>query len=148
MREGYEGHTVMVRGLLLMKKKSSTFIAFPSCPPAALIRGNRPNCTQFSRKLDWLVSKLERLESSSGIMHMYTHVLHDLPFHGNNYIHILCANAKVWKPSVRCHNVCTRYFMLYYFPMCSVQQINSNCADVCSVWTLCGYPNICISPNI
>lgn len=35
---------------------------------AALIRGNRTNCTQFSRKLDWLVSKLERLESSSGIM--------------------------------------------------------------------------------
>lgn len=33
---------------------------------AALIRGNRNNCTQFSRKLDWLVSKLERLESSSG----------------------------------------------------------------------------------
>lgn len=35
---------------------------------AALIRGNRNNCTQFSRNLDWLVSKLERLESSSGIM--------------------------------------------------------------------------------
>lgn len=34
---------------------------------AALIRGNRTNCTQFSHKLDWLVSKLERLESSSGI---------------------------------------------------------------------------------
>lgn len=34
---------------------------------AALIRGNRTNCAQFSHKLDWLVSKLERLESSSGI---------------------------------------------------------------------------------
>lgn len=33
---------------------------------AALIRGNRNNCTQFSRNLDWLVSKLERMESSSG----------------------------------------------------------------------------------
>lgn len=33
---------------------------------AALIRGNRNNCTQFSQNLDWLVSKLERLESSSG----------------------------------------------------------------------------------
>ena len=33
---------------------------------AALIRGNRNNCTQFSNNLDWLVSKLERLESSSG----------------------------------------------------------------------------------
>lgn len=39
-----------------------TFILYA----AALIRGNRNNCTQFSRKLDWLVSKLERLESSSG----------------------------------------------------------------------------------
>lgn len=35
-------------------------------PAAALIRGNRNNCTQFSNNLDWLVSKLERLESSSG----------------------------------------------------------------------------------
>lgn len=33
---------------------------------AALIRGNRNNCTQFSQNLDWLVCKLERLESSSG----------------------------------------------------------------------------------
>lgn len=38
---------------------------------AALIRGNRTNCTQFSRKLDWLVSKLERLESSSGTEVVY-----------------------------------------------------------------------------
>ncbi|XP_033847359.1 ryanodine receptor 3 [Periophthalmus magnuspinnatus] len=35
---------------------------------AALIHGNRTNCTQFSKNLDWLVSKLERLESSSGIL--------------------------------------------------------------------------------
>ncbi|CAL9692587.1 unnamed protein product [Knipowitschia caucasica] len=35
---------------------------------AALIRGNRTNCTQFSKNLDWLISKLERLESSSGIL--------------------------------------------------------------------------------
>lgn len=38
------------------------------CPAAALIRGNRNNCTQFSNNLDWLVSKLERLESSSGML--------------------------------------------------------------------------------
>lgn len=38
---------------------------------ASLIRGNRNNCTQFSRKLDWLVSKLDRLESSSGITYLY-----------------------------------------------------------------------------
>ncbi|KAK7907584.1 hypothetical protein WMY93_016196 [Mugilogobius chulae] len=35
---------------------------------AALIRGNRTNCAQFSKNLDWLISKLERLESSSGIL--------------------------------------------------------------------------------
>lgn len=47
-----------------MKFESCTFSL---CPAAALIRGNRNNCTQFSKNLDWLVSKLERLESSSGI---------------------------------------------------------------------------------
>uniref|UniRef100_A0A8C0ZIJ0 Ryanodine receptor 2 n=1 Tax=Cyanistes caeruleus TaxID=156563 RepID=A0A8C0ZIJ0_CYACU len=34
---------------------------------AALIRGNRKNCAQFSGSLDWLISRLERLEASSGI---------------------------------------------------------------------------------
>uniref|UniRef100_A0A8D0HWE0 Ryanodine receptor 3 n=1 Tax=Sphenodon punctatus TaxID=8508 RepID=A0A8D0HWE0_SPHPU len=33
---------------------------------AALIHGNRNNCAQFSNNLDWLISKLDRLESSSG----------------------------------------------------------------------------------
>ncbi|KAB0383362.1 hypothetical protein FD755_005279 [Muntiacus reevesi] len=32
---------------------------------AALIRGNRKNCAQFSGSLDWLISRLERLEASS-----------------------------------------------------------------------------------
>ncbi|KAB1263105.1 Ryanodine receptor 2 [Camelus dromedarius] len=32
---------------------------------AALIRGNRKNCAQFSGSLDWLISQLERLEASS-----------------------------------------------------------------------------------
>ena len=37
------------------------------CPLlAALIRGNRKNCAQFSGSLDWLISRLERLEASSG----------------------------------------------------------------------------------
>uniref|UniRef100_A0A8C1ULM0 Ryanodine receptor 3 n=1 Tax=Cyprinus carpio TaxID=7962 RepID=A0A8C1ULM0_CYPCA len=45
---------------------------------AALIRGNRTNCTQFSRKLDWLVSKLERLESSSGKYHYTSNRTHTL----------------------------------------------------------------------
>ncbi|XP_066532570.1 ryanodine receptor 3 [Hoplias malabaricus] len=46
---------------------------------AALIRGNRPNCAQFSRKLDWLVSKLERLESSSGILEALHCILTESP---------------------------------------------------------------------
>ncbi|XP_077442696.1 ryanodine receptor 3 [Stigmatopora argus] len=46
---------------------------------AALIRGNRNNCTQFSRNLDWLVSKLERLESSSGILEVLHCVLIESP---------------------------------------------------------------------
>lgn len=57
-------------------------------PAAALIRGNRNNCTQFSNNLDWLVSKLERLESSSGtpvvtLKHLFrrTTVLKDKSHH-------------------------------------------------------------------
>ncbi|XP_017163987.1 ryanodine receptor 1-like [Poecilia reticulata] len=34
---------------------------------ASLIRGNRANCALFCDNLDWLVSKLDRLEASSGI---------------------------------------------------------------------------------
>lgn len=34
---------------------------------ASLIRGNRSNCALFCDNLDWLVSKLDRLEASSGI---------------------------------------------------------------------------------
>lgn len=45
-----------------------THSSSPLSPAAALIRGNRNNCTQFSNNLDWLVSKLERLESSSGTL--------------------------------------------------------------------------------
>ncbi|XP_038144308.1 ryanodine receptor 3 isoform X1 [Cyprinodon tularosa] len=46
---------------------------------ASLIRGNRTNCTQFSRNLDWLVSKLERMESSSGILEVLHCVLVESP---------------------------------------------------------------------
>ncbi|XP_028294205.1 ryanodine receptor 3 isoform X6 [Gouania willdenowi] len=46
---------------------------------AALIRGNRTNCTQFSNNLDWLVSKLERLESSSGILEVLHCILIESP---------------------------------------------------------------------
>lgn len=41
---------------------------------ASLIRGNRANCALFCDNLDWLVSKLDRLEASSGILDMV--VLH------------------------------------------------------------------------
>uniref|UniRef100_A0A3B5LUF7 Uncharacterized protein n=1 Tax=Xiphophorus couchianus TaxID=32473 RepID=A0A3B5LUF7_9TELE len=46
---------------------------------AALMRGNRNNCTQFSNNLDWLVSKLERLESSSGILEVLHCILIESP---------------------------------------------------------------------
>uniref|UniRef100_A0A672KZ94 Ryanodine receptor 3 n=1 Tax=Sinocyclocheilus grahami TaxID=75366 RepID=A0A672KZ94_SINGR len=49
------------------------------CVAAALIRGNRNNCTQFSHNLDWLVSKLERLESSSGILEVLHCILIESP---------------------------------------------------------------------
>ncbi|CAL8317339.1 unnamed protein product [Merluccius merluccius] len=52
---------------------------------ASLIRGNRNNCTQFSRKLDWLVSKLERLESASGILE----VLHCILVESPEALHII-----------------------------------------------------------
>ncbi|OCT64786.1 hypothetical protein XELAEV_18041025mg [Xenopus laevis] len=46
---------------------------------AALIRGNRSNCAQFSNNLDWLISKLERLESSSGILEVLHCILIESP---------------------------------------------------------------------
>uniref|UniRef100_A0A8C3RI37 Ryanodine receptor 3 n=1 Tax=Cyanoderma ruficeps TaxID=181631 RepID=A0A8C3RI37_9PASS len=46
---------------------------------AALIRGNRNNCAQFSCNLDWLISKLDRLESSSGILEVLHCILTESP---------------------------------------------------------------------
>ncbi|GCB66000.1 hypothetical protein scyTo_0014941, partial [Scyliorhinus torazame] len=46
---------------------------------AALIRGNRSNCAKFSKNLDWLVSKLDRLESSSGILEVLHCILIESP---------------------------------------------------------------------
>uniref|UniRef100_A0A8C7JSK1 Ryanodine receptor 2 n=1 Tax=Oncorhynchus kisutch TaxID=8019 RepID=A0A8C7JSK1_ONCKI len=48
-------------------------------PRAALIRGNRKNCAQFSGSLDWLISRLERLEASSGILEVLHCVLVESP---------------------------------------------------------------------
>lgn len=71
----------IVKGICLgiqEKQCNIELIAIDFCPLAALIRGNRTNCTQFSRKLDWLVSKLERLESSSGKYHHTSNQTHTL----------------------------------------------------------------------
>ncbi|XP_054256673.1 ryanodine receptor 3 [Indicator indicator] len=46
---------------------------------AALIHGNRNNCTQFSSNLDWLISKLDRVESSSGILEVLHCILIESP---------------------------------------------------------------------
>ncbi|XP_023805329.1 ryanodine receptor 2 isoform X2 [Oryzias latipes] len=46
---------------------------------AALIRRNRKNCAQFSGSLDWLISRLERLEASSGILEVLHCVLVESP---------------------------------------------------------------------
>ncbi|XP_060131529.1 ryanodine receptor 1 isoform X2 [Zootoca vivipara] len=46
---------------------------------ASLIRGNRANCALFSNNLDWLVSKLDRLEASSGILEVLYCVLIESP---------------------------------------------------------------------
>ncbi|XP_076743293.1 ryanodine receptor 2 isoform X3 [Maylandia zebra] len=46
---------------------------------AALIRGNRKNCAQFSGSLDWLISRLERLEACSGILEVLHCVLVESP---------------------------------------------------------------------
>uniref|UniRef100_A0A663N3J0 Ryanodine receptor 2 n=1 Tax=Athene cunicularia TaxID=194338 RepID=A0A663N3J0_ATHCN len=41
--------------------------------------GNRKNCAQFSGSLDWLISRLERLEASSGILEVLHCVLVESP---------------------------------------------------------------------
>nr|XP_055028049.1 ryanodine receptor 2 [Misgurnus anguillicaudatus] len=46
---------------------------------AALIRGNRKNCAQFSGSLNWLVSRLEILEASAGILEVLHCVLVESP---------------------------------------------------------------------
>ncbi|XP_050977788.1 ryanodine receptor 1 isoform X5 [Labeo rohita] len=46
---------------------------------ASLIRGNRANCALFCDNLDWLVSKLDRLEASSGILEVLYCILIESP---------------------------------------------------------------------
>lgn len=42
----------------------SHFVFFT--PTAALLRGNRDNCAHFSASIDWLIGRLDQLESSAG----------------------------------------------------------------------------------
>uniref|UniRef100_A0A3B4UXI4 Ryanodine receptor 2-like n=1 Tax=Seriola dumerili TaxID=41447 RepID=A0A3B4UXI4_SERDU len=46
---------------------------------AALIRGNRVNCAHFSGSLDWLISRLDRLEASSGVLEVLHCILLESP---------------------------------------------------------------------
>ncbi|XP_012989669.2 ryanodine receptor 2 isoform X4 [Esox lucius] len=46
---------------------------------AALLRGNRRNCAEFSGSLDWLVGRLERLEASTGVLEVLHCVLVESP---------------------------------------------------------------------
>ncbi|XP_047191096.1 ryanodine receptor 2-like isoform X3 [Scophthalmus maximus] len=46
---------------------------------AALIRGNRVNCAHFSGSLDWLISRLDQLEASSGVLEVLHCILVDSP---------------------------------------------------------------------
>lgn len=43
-------------------------VSFCFSPSAALLRRNRANCAHFSGSLDWLISRLDRLEASSGVL--------------------------------------------------------------------------------
>ncbi|KAM6956587.1 ryanodine receptor 2-like [Aplochiton taeniatus] len=46
---------------------------------AALIRGNRMNCAQFSGSLDWLLGRLDTLEASTGVLDVLHCVLTQSP---------------------------------------------------------------------
>ncbi|XP_078017038.1 ryanodine receptor 2 [Epinephelus lanceolatus] len=46
---------------------------------AALIQGNRVNCAHFSGSLDWLISRLDRLEASRGVLEVLHCVLVESP---------------------------------------------------------------------
>ncbi|XP_041353187.1 ryanodine receptor-like isoform X2 [Gigantopelta aegis] len=48
---------------------------------AAMIRGNRANCSQFAQsyRLDWLVNRLESQQSSKGVLDVLHYVLIDSP---------------------------------------------------------------------
>ncbi|XP_068597641.1 ryanodine receptor 2-like [Brachionichthys hirsutus] len=46
---------------------------------AALLRGNRANCAHFSGSFDWLISRLDRLEASAGVLEVLQCVLEESP---------------------------------------------------------------------
>lgn len=77
------------------------------CPAAALIRGNRNNCTQFSNNLDWLVNKLERLESSSGMLVIIL-------------THLSSSNTALWDTL---HFLWLRHHKTIKFPWCQSSSV-------------------------
>ncbi|KAM3606327.1 uncharacterized protein V6R79_014397 [Siganus canaliculatus] len=46
---------------------------------AVLLRGNRANCAHFSGSLDWLISRLDRQEASTGVLEVLQCVLVESP---------------------------------------------------------------------
>ncbi|KAF7669099.1 hypothetical protein LDENG_00247690 [Lucifuga dentata] len=46
---------------------------------ASLIHGNRTNCAHFSGSLDWLISRLDQMEASSGVLEVLHCVLVESP---------------------------------------------------------------------
>ncbi|TRY98674.1 hypothetical protein DNTS_033428 [Danionella cerebrum] len=65
---------------------------------ASLIRGNRANCALFCDNLDWLVSKLDRLEASSEVLNIIQEnhiksIIALLDKHGRNHkvLDVLCS---------------------------------------------------------
>lgn len=53
-------------------REHSPYVFFLFTPSAALLRGNRVNCAHFSSSLDWLISRLDRLEASSGWLDLWS----------------------------------------------------------------------------
>ncbi|XP_075894426.1 ryanodine receptor 2 [Nelusetta ayraudi] len=46
---------------------------------AALLRGNRDNCAHFSASIDWLIGRLDQLESSAGVLEVLQCALVESP---------------------------------------------------------------------
>uniref|UniRef100_A0A8C3MPL3 Uncharacterized protein n=1 Tax=Geospiza parvula TaxID=87175 RepID=A0A8C3MPL3_GEOPR len=93
---------------------------------AALIRGNRKNCAQFSGSLDWLISRLERLEASSGILEVLHCVLVESPEalniikegHIKSIICLLDKHGRNHKMFLAVFSNLVIYFNNYFYSFC------------------------------